>query len=119
MLTAEFDKMLAGLVNSTRMADYGHPADHFQISAAIKAEIRANFKGDPRLLHALEMLADKMARLCHSPDHFDSWLDIAGYARTAVMVLDRITEEKRNENEDNRSGTYTAPPADSGGQSSN
>jgi hypothetical protein len=44
------------------------------------------------------MIADKMARLCHSPTHFDSWLDIAGYARTAVMMLD---ERERRDQERN------------------
>lgn len=89
-----FDQQVKGLVNTTRMKDYGHPADHFAISAKLKATIRENFRGDPRILHVLEMEADKIARLCHSPDHLDSWIDIAGYARTAVMVLDRMKDEK-------------------------
>lgn len=93
MSTKEFDRLIKGTVNKARAKEYGHPADHFACSAALKTTLRKHFKGDPRLLHALEMQCDKMARLCHSPDHFDSWLDIAGYARTACMVIDRIEEE--------------------------
>lgn len=81
-----FDSKLSGLVNKERQAEYGHPLDHFQISAVIKDAIKGC--SDPVLRHSLEMIADKMARLCHSPEHLDSWIDIAGYARTAVMVMD-------------------------------
>jgi len=83
-----FDKEVSGLINKDRQRDYGHPADHFLHSSDIKRALRAAFKGDERYLHALEMIADKMVRLCNSPEHLDSWIDIAGYARTAVMVMD-------------------------------
>lgn len=43
----------------------------------------------PEARHALEMIADKMARLIETPDHLDSAMDLAGYARTLVMVTDR------------------------------
>lgn len=87
-LLDQFDTQLQGLVNTDRMKDYGHPADHFYISATMKQVLRDNYADDLRLLHAMEMICDKLARLHHSPDHLDSWIDIAGYARTAVMVLD-------------------------------
>lgn len=93
--TAEFDLKLQGLVNTERAAVYGHPSDHFELSAELKRLIRANYEGDPRLLHALDMILDKIARLCHTDTHFDSWLDIAGYARTAVMILDVIESERK------------------------
>ena len=55
----------------------------------IKGILRREMEGkDPRLLHAMEMIADKLTRLTNKPDHYDSWLDVAGYARTALMVLD-------------------------------
>ena len=62
-LTDTFDKKLSGLINHDRMTDYGHPLDHFKISAQIKTAIFSC--PDAELRHALEMIADKMARLCH------------------------------------------------------
>lgn len=73
-------------VNEDRGAVYGHPAEDFAIAAKIKDAIRPC--PDPRIRHVLEMIATKMARLCTSPYHLDSWIDIAGYARTATMVMD-------------------------------
>lgn len=83
--TARFDREMQDLTQR-RGAQYGHPFVDFSRAAAIKA-ILADCP-DPRLRHILDMLAVKMARLIHTPDHFDSWLDIAGYARTACMVID-------------------------------
>jgi hypothetical protein len=34
------------------------------------------------------MIGVKMARLCTTPDHLDSLIDIAGYARTIAMIHD-------------------------------
>ena len=92
-LTDTFDKKLSGLINHDRMTDYGHPLDHFKISAQIKTAIFSC--PDAELRHALEMIADKMARLCHSPTHFDSWLDIAGYEIKDGMA--KIFQKLRDE----------------------
>ena len=43
------------------------------------------------------MIAVKMSRLCNSPKHIDSIIDIAGYARTIAMILDK--EEELNDEE--------------------
>lgn len=86
-----FDEKLLNITNTTRQANYGHPLDHFTIAANIKAQLQTC--PNPVMKHILEVMADKMARLCHSPGHFDSWLDIAGYSRTAMMVMDRQEEE--------------------------
>lgn len=83
--TEQFDKALDQAVNTDRQKDYGHPLDHFAISARMKFLLSCP---DLELKHAMEMICDKLARLQHSPEHLDSWIDIAGYARTAVMVLD-------------------------------
>lgn len=88
--TEQFDRQLSGLVNSQRQSVYGHPLEHFEKSMRIKAALRFGYAGPPALMHAMEMIADKLARLSKSPDHFDSWLDIAGYARTAVLILDKF-----------------------------
>lgn len=75
-------------VNDDRGSVYGHPSVDFERVARLKAVI-AECK-DPLARHALEMIAVKIARLVQTPDHLDSWIDIAGYARTGVMVTDRI-----------------------------
>ena len=93
----QFDEQLQGLVNSERMKDYGHPADHFAKSAAIKAELFEDYNGDASIRHAMEMIVDKLVRLSHSPYHLDSWVDVAGYSRTAVMVIDRQEAERDEE----------------------
>lgn len=78
--------MNKGKVTAERGAAYGHPKDDFDRAARIKAVV-AECK-DPLARHALEMIATKMARLIHTPDHTDSWVDIAGYARTGIMATD-------------------------------
>ena len=84
-----FDAAISN-VTQERVEAYGHPADDFARVAALKDVLEAC--PDPLLRHAMEMIAVKLARLCHTPDHLDSWVDIAGYARTAAMILDRRRE---------------------------
>lgn len=85
----EFDRQLQGVVNNDRAAIYGHPADHFTKSALLKEILFDNWKGGLPYRHTMEMIVDKLVRLSKSPQHLDSWIDVAGYARTAVMVMDR------------------------------
>lgn len=80
-----FDKTFAVLVDE-RGRDYGDPRDNFDRIQKFKAVI-AECK-DPLAREALEMIAVKVSRLIESPDHLDSWIDIANYARTGVMVTD-------------------------------
>lgn len=82
---AIFDESVRGLVNNERAATYGHPLIHFTRSAAVKEILRCD---DPQMQHVIDMIADKLVRLTHSPRHLDSWIDVAGYARTAVMCMD-------------------------------
>ena len=79
-----------------RGAVYGHPAVDFGRASAMKSVIADC--PDPRLRHVLDMIATKVARLIETPGHLDSWNDIAGYARTACMVIDAT--EKRDDGED-------------------
>lgn len=74
-------------VTQDRGAVYGHPADDFDRANRLKAVVAEC--PDPLVRHALEMICVKMARLLHTPHHLDSFIDIAGYARTAVMCIDR------------------------------
>jgi hypothetical protein len=63
---------------------YGPPKIDFGRVARMK-EVIAECK-DPLARHALEMIAVKIARLIQSPDHVDSWRDIAGYAKCGEEV---------------------------------
>jgi hypothetical protein len=73
-------------ITQERAKDYGHPIDAFAIAEAIKEAV--SLCPDAAVRHALEMIGVKMARLCHTPDHVDSLIDIAGYARTIAMIHD-------------------------------
>ena len=81
-----FDDAVAK-VTTERGNVYGHPADDFAKVDAIKEAVRSC--PDPLLRHCLEMIAVKMSRLATTPEHLDSWVDIFGYARCAVMIIDR------------------------------
>jgi len=88
MKTEAFDEAIKSITQD-RGADYGHPADDFAIANQIAHAV--NECPDPLVRHALRMIGVKMARLCTSPDHLDSVIDIAGYARTIVMLADAKT----------------------------
>ena len=90
--TEEFDLALQ-VVTDERGATYGHPLDDFTIASKIKEAVQSC--PHPQVRHALEMIGVKMARLCTTPSHTDSVTDVAGYARTIVMILDE--EEKRRD----------------------
>lgn len=84
--TEQFDTAIQ-TVTKERGEVYGHPEDDFAMVSDIKEVLRRC--DDPIIRHVLEMIAVKMCRLTETPNHLDSWIDIAGYARTACMVLDR------------------------------
>ena len=93
MKTEAFDEAVK-VITQLRGDDYGHPADDFARGALIKEAVKDC--PDPRIRHALEMIGVKMCRLVHTPDHLDSVIDIAGYARTILMIVDRDEVEKQN-----------------------
>ncbi len=61
-----------------RNSAYGEPSADFTRSAEI-ASILLEHKITAGQIAKI-MIAVKLSRLTHSPDHFDSWADIAGYA---------------------------------------
>lgn len=81
---------------------YGHPAKDFSIAADLMRHF--DHVEPPALRHALRMICVKLARLATTPTHLDSYVDIVGYARTAVMVMDAapaadplsLTQEERD-----------------------
>lgn len=82
----QFDKQIA-TINQIRGEVYGHPTHNFETIQALKVVVAKC--EHPAAREALEAICVKMARLIRTPDHLDSWIDIAGYARTGVMVTDK------------------------------
>jgi len=91
--TDEFDVACAD-VTQRREVNYGHPFDNFLRGQAIM-DVVAECP-HPAVRCALTLIAIKMARLIATPDHLDSAIDIAGYARTIVMALDEEDRRKHD-----------------------
>lgn len=84
-ICAEADR----LVSEDRQKDYGHPLDDFGKTAKIWSAILGCPVTEEQV--ALCMIGVKQSRLCNTPDHRDSLVDIAGYAKTHALV----TEERK------------------------
>lgn len=106
---AAFDEAVAS-ITQRRGADYGHPADDFARVAKL-AEVVSECD-DELIRHVLYMIAVKMCRIVETPDHLDSWVDIAGYARTAVMIMDRRSVEGAPEAPDGNQTNSPCPVVD-------
>lgn len=79
------------LTKIDRQGVYGHPLDDFRrVSHMAEPILASNI--DPALKHALYMIQVKISRLLNTPDHLDSVVDIAGYANTYAMALEKIGE---------------------------
>lgn len=75
------------LINGNRAEDYGDAQKNFQHMADLVNLIIK--KADGKLSAsdmALVMIQVKIARLQETPDHEDSWTDIAGYAALGAQV---------------------------------
>ncbi len=83
--TRRFDASIK-TITQERGADYGHPLDDFARAALISRAVQDC--PDAEVRHALTMIGVKIARLCTTPNHLDSCVDIAGYARTIMMIAD-------------------------------
>ena len=71
---------------SDRGSAYGDASDNFQRIADMWSVILGRRVTMKQV--ALCMSAVKMARLIETPDHADSWIDLAGYAALGVEVKD-------------------------------
>ena len=74
-----------------RQQAYGHPRDNFQRTADLwngymdaRDPSRVDFDATD-VAHMMILL--KMARLIETPDHRDSYVDMAGYAATGARVV--------------------------------
>jgi len=88
----EFDAAIK-TITTERGKVYGHPLDNFIRAQKLITEVVSCPNVGVR--HALMLICVKMARLVNSPDHLDSWIDLVGYARTAVMCLDKEKESDK------------------------
>ena len=65
------------IINGDRAKDYGPATENFQRIAHLWTPIFGQAVTVEQV--CLAMIQLKAARLCNSPDHRDSWMDIAGY----------------------------------------
>ncbi|WP_156370123.1 DUF6378 domain-containing protein [Novosphingobium sp. Leaf2] len=83
-LLEQFDAAYAN-VTQDRRDIYGAPEDTYRRIAALRSVV--DECRDAQIREILGMVVIKVARLVQSPEHLDSWVDVAGYARCGVMLL--------------------------------
>lgn len=79
------------LVTGPRERAYAPPSKNFDIIARLQAVVEEC--PHPLAKVALMNIAQKMARLIETPDHDDSWTDIAGYAACGYEVTRKVTHD--------------------------
>ena len=79
-------------VTTDRRAIYGGPGDTYRRISTMRAVVDECL--DPEIREILAMIVTKVARLIQTPDHLDSWVDVAGYSRCGVMLLDEREPQK-------------------------
>lgn len=79
-------------VTVDRREIYGNPQDTYRRIAAMRAVV--DECPDVQIREILGMIVTKVVRLVQTPGHLDSWIDIAGYSRGGVMLLDERQSEQ-------------------------
>ena len=75
-------------ISASRDEIYGDPArNHERVAEMWSAILGIDVKAEEV---ALCMIAVKMSRLCQTPQHEDSWVDIAGYAALGGEIADEF-----------------------------
>lgn len=83
-----------------RGENYGSPSDNFTIAASLY-EAHLGVPISPFDVGALHIL-NKLSRLQNDPTHFDSWIDIAGYAAvTCEAIYDIVDTQLPREDQQN------------------
>tara|TARA_R110000824_G_scaffold309006_1_gene496417 strand:+ start:584 stop:955 length:372 start_codon:yes stop_codon:yes gene_type:complete len=81
------------LIHGQRAKDYGDAQSSFQRMADLVSPIIKKADGNLSASDmALVMIQVKIARLQESPNHADSWIDIAGYAGLGAQLALREPE---------------------------
>ena len=78
----QFDQA-AETIGHDRTEDYGDPAKSFERIADLWSAIVGAPITPQQVAHMMILL--KVSRLQETPDHLDSYIDIVGYARCAVL----------------------------------
>lgn len=81
-LIAEFDEAIES-IGYDRHQDYGDPRTSFSRIALLWSAITGADITAQQVAHM--MIALKVSRLQTNPNHLDSYVDIVGYARCAVL----------------------------------
>jgi len=84
-LIEKFDEAY-GTVTADRRELFGDPQDTYRRISTMRSIV--DECPDPQIREILGMIVTKVARLVQTPDHLDSWVDVAGYSRCGVMLLD-------------------------------
>lgn len=84
-LLEQFDAAYSN-VTTDRRDVYGAPEDTYRRISTMRAVV--DECPDAQIREILAMIVTKVARLVQTPDHLDSWVDVAGYSRCGVMLLD-------------------------------
>lgn len=90
-LLRQFDVACQSVTRDRREL-YGNPKDTYRRIAAMRAIV--DECPDIELREILGMIVTKVVRLVQTPTHLDSWIDIAGYSRCGVMLLDERQSEQ-------------------------
>lgn len=114
--TEEMKALLVDAVDTVnrRGDQYGTPIDDFKRIAAMWNGLRNwnAFQYQPHDV-AIYMLCLKLSRLMHSPDHYDNWLDIAGYAACGWACVKENDERQTHDDPSlaDGLGMVKSPPA--------
>lgn len=90
-LLDQFDAELQS-VTLDRREIYGKPGDTYRRISAMRVIV--DECPDVEIREVLGMIVTKVVRLIESPTHLDSWIDVAGYSRCGVMLLDERRSER-------------------------
>ena len=79
-------------LTSERGGVYGPPsANHGATGALFFEWLERRYNGHVLKIDALDVctmnICQKLSRLAESPEHQDSWADIAGYAQNALTII--------------------------------
>ena len=77
-------------MSGDRNRDYGHPDDNHGCTAELwNAWLLRRASPFGAVDVCVFNILQKLSRLAETPDHLDSWRDIAGYAQNAAWCLEQ------------------------------